>query len=80
MVGDSRGSLAIINVLPDLTLEENAAKIVIGRQRGIKLGTEEGDMLIELAECTSVLESFAKTALQNRWKERTRITTDSIMS
>ncbi|KAF5416260.1 MAG: hypothetical protein C5S38_03015 [Candidatus Methanophagaceae archaeon] len=73
-------NLAIINVLPDLTLEENAAKIVIGRQRGIKLGTEEGDMLIELAECTSVLESFAKTALQNRWKERTRITTDSIMS
>lgn len=81
--------------LPDLTIKEwrkrgernmtpeeyERTSLLISFEETItKIPQEEWDMLIKLAECTSVLESFAKTALQNGWDKTTRLVTDSIMS
>lgn len=86
---------AIIEVLPDLTLKEwqkrgernmtpeeyESTSLLISFEGTItNIPDEESDMLIALAESASLLESFAKTALQNGWKERTRIAAHSIMS
>jgi hypothetical protein len=86
---------AIIEVLPDLTIKEwqkrgernmtpeeyESTSLLISFEETItNIPYEESDMLIALAKSASLLESFAKTALQNGWKERTRIAAHSIMS
>ncbi|RCV65305.1 hypothetical protein C5S53_04385, partial [Methanophagales archaeon] len=86
---------AIIEVLPDLTIKEwqkrgernmtpeeyESTSLLISFEETItNIPHEESDMLIALAKSASLLESFAKTALQNGWKERTRIAAQSIMS